>query len=185
MANRNRLAQAAHTTKGGTLVQANLGIHGVDETVKALNSMGNDVKFTAIKNGVTSAGQLLRQAMLAGVNSSGRKTITVEREYGKGKRKFRLKQKERNVLKKALNVAKSVMQRKSHDGTTMVWVGATWKRYGRPYNAWYQHFYEFGHKARNGTWVKGAFYANNAYKLVKDKCVRIIDWNVRKVVSKY
>jgi len=185
MANRNRLAQAAHTTKGGTLVQANLGIHGVDETAKALNKMSKEVKFTAIKNGVMSAGQLLRQAMLAGVKSSGRKTITVERTYGKGKRKFTLKQKERGVLRKALQVTKAVLQRKNKDGTTMVWVGATWKKYGRPYNAWYQHFYEFGHKARNGTWVKGAFYANNAFKLVKDKCVRIIDYNVRRVVSKY
>ncbi len=179
------MAQPLHTTKGGTLVQANLGIHGVDETIAHLNKMGADVKYNAIKKGVTSAGQLLRQAMLAGVKTSGRKTITVEHTYGKGKRKFTLKQKERGVLRKALTVAKAVLQRKSKDGTTMVWVGATWKRYGRPYNAWYQHFYEFGHKARNGTWVKGAFYANNAYKMVKDKCVRIIEYNVQKVVKKY
>ena len=170
-----RLGQGIRVPKtGGLPIKANMGISGIEETKRYLNKIPIDLRDKVLGKALKSAGEILRHAEIGTLgNSSGRKTIEIERSFGSGKRKRTRKVLERGILGKALRSSGAIITKKNWDKSPIVWVRAAKGKYARPYNAWYAHFYEFGTKFYKKK-PQGYGYVLRAYSMVQARCVREI-----------
>lgn len=163
-------------------------VHGVDTTMKILNRIPPDLRNKVLKKALRDSGKILRDSIVSYAPVTRNKTRVRARSYSSRKRfgtrfKKLTIQREGGILVKALKATKAILLKKSYSGYPIVWVGPTWRKYGRPWNAWYAHFAEFGTKFYKRR-PRGWGFMKKGLDAAETKCTNEISKQVYKYIKK-